>query len=103
MVTVCAWCERYLGPHDAPVTHGICAICTARQHWPDHPVLVVSRHREALIPVFRQLLQGSPEVKIVLERRQDERRQSDSAPVPVPVQERRRGGDRRKRGDLRLI
>jgi len=101
MVTVCAWCERYLGPHDAPVTHGICAICTARQHWPDHPVLVVSRHREALIPVFRQLLQGSPEVKIVLERRQDDRRQSESA--PLPVQERRRGGDRRKRGDLRLI
>ena len=101
MVTVCAWCERYLGPHDVPVTHGICAVCTARQHWHDHPVLVVSRHREALIPVFRQLLQGSPEVKIVLERRQDERRQTDF--VPGPEVERRSGNDRRRRGDLRLL
>ncbi len=101
MVTVCAWCERYLGPRDTPVTHGICAACTARQHWHDHPVLVVSRHREALIPVLRHLLQGNPEVKIVLERRQDERRQSDF--VPVPGVERRSGGDRRKRGDLLLI
>jgi hypothetical protein len=101
MVTVCAWCERYLGPRDAPVTHGICAACTARQRWHDHPVLVVSRPREALIPVLRHLLQGSPEVKIVLERRQDERRQSDF--VPGPGVERRTGSDRRRRGDLLLI
>jgi hypothetical protein len=101
MVTVCAWCERYLGPRDAPVTHGICAACTARQHWHDRPVLVVSRHREPLIPVLRHLLQGSPEVKIVLERRQDERRQRDF--VPGPGVERRSGSDRRRRGDLLLI
>ena len=101
MVTVCAWCERYLGPHDAPVTHGICSACTARQHWHDHPVLVVSHHREAMIPVLRQLLQGSPEVKIVLERRQDERRQRDF--VSGPDVERRSGSDRRRRGDLLLI
>src|SRR5258707_14759215 len=101
MVAARPWCERYFGPHDSPVAPGICPACTARQHWHDPPVLVVSRHREALIPVFRQLLQGSPEVKIVLERRQDERRQSEL--VPVPGGERRRGGDRRKRGDVRLI
>ena len=101
MVTVCAWCDRYLGPNDAAVTHGICTACTARQHWHDTPVLVVSREREGLIPVLRHLLHGIPEVKIVLERRRDERRQSDF--VPVPGQERRRGADRRKRGDLRLI
>ena len=101
MVTVCAWCDRYLGPDDAVITHGICNACTARQHWRDLPVLVVSRHREALIPVLRHLLQGSPEVKIVLERRQDRRRQSPV--VAVPAEERRSGHDRRRRGDLLLI
>ena len=99
MVTVCAWCDRYLGPESTAVTHGICNACTARQHWHDAPVLVVARHREAMIPVLRHLLQGSPEVKIVLERRQDERRQADSA----PREERRSGRDRRRRDDLALL
>lgn len=101
MVTVCAWCDRYLGPEDAAVTHGICLACTSRQHWRDAPVLVVSAHREAMIPVLRHLLQGSPEVQIVLERRRDERRQQ-AAPAP-PGEERRSGQDRRRRGDLLLI
>jgi hypothetical protein len=101
MVTVCAWCDRHLGPDDAVVTHGICSPCTARQHWRDSPVLVVSPHREALIPVLRHLLQGSPEVKIVLERRQDRRRRS--AVVALPAEERRSGSDRRRRGDLLLL
>ena len=69
MLTVCAWCDRYLGGHDAAITHGICTACTARQHWHDTPVLVVSREREGIIPVLRHLLHGIPEVKIVLERR----------------------------------
>jgi len=99
MVTVCAWCDRYLGPEDTAVTHGICDACTARQHWRDAPVLVVARHREEMIPVLRHLLQGSPEVKIVLERRQDERRQADCAPGV----ERRSGHDRRRRDDLALL
>ena len=99
MVTVCAWCDRYLGPNDAAITHGICSACTARQHWHETAVLVVSRHREAMIPVLRHLLQGSPEVKIVLERRQDERRQAEF----VPGVERRSGSDRRRRDDLVLL
>jgi hypothetical protein len=100
MVTVCAWCDRYLGPNDAPVTHGICTACTARQHWRDTPVLVVSREREGLIPVLRHLLHGIPEVKIVLERRIDERRQAELAPA---AGERRSGQDRRRRDDLVLL
>ena len=99
MVTVCAWCDRYLGPDEAPVTHGICNACTARQHWRDSPVLVVSRDREGMIPVLRHLLQGIPEVKIVLERRQDERRQTAFATGV----ERRSGRDRRQRTDLALL
>jgi len=100
MVTVCAWCDRYLGPNDAAVTHGICTACTARQHWRDSPVLVVSRERESLIPVLRHLLHGIPEVTIVLERRTDERRQSERAPA---VGDRRSGRDRRRRDDLVLL
>ena len=100
MVTVCAWCDRYLGPNDAAVTHGICTACTARQHWRDSPVLVVSRERESLIPVLRHLLHGIPEVTIVLERRIDERRQSERAPAQG---DRRSGRDRRRRDDLVLL
>ena len=100
MITVCAWCDRYLGGHDAEITHGICAACTARQHWHDTPVLVVSREREGLIPVLRHLLHGIPEVKIVLERRLDERRQA--AVVPAG-DDRRSGRDRRRRDDLALL
>ena len=101
MVTVCAWCDRYLGPDETPVTHGICLACTSRQHWPESPVLVVSRHRQSMVPVLRQLLQGSPQVKIVVDRRADERRRSRAADVIVI--ERRSGQDRRRRDELTLI
>jgi hypothetical protein len=101
MMTVCAWCDRYLGPENAAVTHGICAACTARQHWRDTPVLVVPPHRESIIPVLRHLLQGSPEIKVVLERRTDDRRQAD--PRAAPGEERRSGRDRRRRSDLLLV
>jgi hypothetical protein len=102
MITVCAWCDRYLGPSGTPVTHGICEACTARQHWRDSPVLVVSRHREAMMPVLLRLLHGSPEVKIVLERRGDDRRQRRAADAEPGV-ERRSGQDRRRGDDLMLI
>ena len=102
MITVCAWCDRYLGPEGSAVTHGICPACTARQHWRDSPVLVVSRHREAMAPVLRHLLHGSPEVRIVIERRRDERRRAEE-PAPANV-DRRSGRDRRRRrADLVLV
>jgi hypothetical protein len=101
MITVCAWCDRYLGPHETPVTHGICTACTERQLWRDSPVLVVARHRESFVPVLRHLLQGNPEVKIVVDRRQDERRRARVAITPGA--ERRSGQDRRRGDDLQLI
>ncbi|HUG53225.1 MAG TPA: hypothetical protein VMR21_06470 [Vicinamibacteria bacterium] len=99
-MTVCAWCNRFLGPETAPLTHGICAACSERQRWKDSPVLVVAPHRQALIPVLRQLLQGSPEVRIVLDRRRGPRRQVKATAEGV---DRRRGGDRRRGSDLSLV
>jgi hypothetical protein len=99
MVTVCAWCDRYLGSTDTPVTHGICDDCTARQRWHDAPVLVVAPHREPMVAVLRHLLRGSPEVKIVLDRRRVDRRRRA---LPPPM-ERRAGADRRRTADLRLL
>lgn len=99
MVTICAWCNRYLGPPDGTVTHGICTPCALRQHWRDAPILVVSPHREAMVPVLRHLLQGSPEVRIVVDRRRDQRRRSDPSSSSL---ERRSGRDRRRWTDLLL-
>jgi hypothetical protein len=96
MVTVCAWCERFLGARDAepPVTHGICAPCAARQRWEDTPVLVVSRDRADLRAVLEQLLRGEPAVRIVVDRRVGNRRRAAAEPAEG---ERRRGPDRRRR------
>jgi hypothetical protein len=99
MVTVCAWCDRYLGSKDAEVTHGICSACTARQHWRESPVLVVAPHREGMVEALRHLLQGSPEVTIVVDRRRQHRRHR----ALVPPIERRTSPDRRRRADLQLI
>ena len=99
MFMVCAWCDRHLGSKDAEITHGICAACTARQHWRDSPVLVVAPHREEMVEVLRHLLQGSPEVTIVVDRRRQNRRRR----ALVPPIERRSVPDRRRRADLQLI
>jgi len=97
MVVVCAWCERFLGLRHASespvVTKGICGACAARQYWPDSPTLVVSRKREELAPVLRQLLQGTPEVPVIVDRRVTERRRSNGK---LHVPERRSGSDRRQ-------
>lgn len=102
MVTVCAWCERFLGLKDGEkvtVTHGICAPCSARMAWEDDPpTLVVSRQREELLPVMEQVLRGLPEIRVVVERRDAERRSQLLPYVPD-----RRGGERRRGSELTLI
>jgi hypothetical protein len=98
MVTVCAWCERYLGSTmDAGpmVTHGICQPCLARQKWADAPVIVVSRNRADIHAVLEHLLHGEPAVRIVMDRRVGDRRQRGAE--PASARERRRGPDRRRR------
>ena len=100
MLTVCAWCDRFLGPQSAPVTHGICPTCTARQHWEDSPVLVVAPGRQDLVPVLKQLLQGNPQIRILVDRRRGDRRRARAE--RAGENERRTGRDRRRRTDLSL-
>jgi len=77
MVTVCAWCQRYMGskePFANPaVSHGICPPCQQRQ-MAEMPVVVVSPDRVSNIPLIQSLLQGAPDVAIVVDRRSRERR-----------------------------
>ena len=97
MVTVCAWCERYLGAKETepPVSHGICAMCAARQRWSDTPVIVVSRDRADLRAVLEHLLHGEPAIRVVVDRRGGERRRERSAPDSDG--DRRLATDRRRR------
>jgi hypothetical protein len=105
MVRVCAWCERYLGVKDSEtisITHGICAPCLTRQEWADAPTLILSREREPLLPLFRSLLRGAPEIQIIVDRRVAQRRRGCPEPAPPPGAP-RRGSDRRQRIDLALV
>jgi hypothetical protein len=103
MVTVCAWCQRYLGMKDpaenTSVSHGICASCIARQKWPDSPTLVVSRNRAELAPILQELLRGTPEIRIIVDRRSGERRGRGEGEAPPD----RRKGDDPRRGGLLLL
>lgn len=102
MVTVCAWCQRYLGPKDeaaVAITHGICPPCIERQQWADSPVLVMAPGRSHLVPLFQDLLRGFPEVQVVVERRRTDRRRM-STTLPKDVERRR--AERRRGPDLRL-
>ena len=78
MVTVCAWCQKYMGSkeplHDPAVSHGICSACVERQNLGGAPVVVVSPGRAATIPLLKTLLRGAPDVSIVVDRRNGERR-----------------------------
>jgi hypothetical protein len=97
MVTVCAWCERFLGAReDEPmITHGICDPCAARQRWADAPVIVVAPHRAELGAVLEHLLHGEPGIRVVIDRRAGDRRRSVADPDSGG--ERRRDPDRRRR------
>jgi len=78
MVTVCAWCEKYMGSmeplQDSSVSHGICSACVERQSLADTPVLVVSPARAGTIPLLNTLLRSAPDVSILVDRRSRERR-----------------------------
>jgi hypothetical protein len=47
MVTVCAWCQKYMGSREpfgeAKVSHGICDACLERESRSDAPAHVASR------------------------------------------------------------
>ncbi len=108
MVLVCAWCGKFLGlkgpagqpDSDPEISHGICNACSARQVWKDSPTLVVSRSKRRVAPVLEDLLRGTPEVHVVVDRRQQERRARDVNVLSDP--ERRLSSDRRQ-GTMLLL
>lgn len=82
LVTVCAWCERFLGMRETgdgthKVSHGICRACATRHQWAEAPTLVVCRTRPDLQRVLQELMRGTPEIRVVVDRRQADRRQGD--------------------------
>jgi len=116
MVSVCAWCQRYMGskePFANPaVSHGICRPCQDRQSMVEMPVVVVSPERAANVPLLQSLLQGAPDVAIVVDRRSGERRNGHDRSNgnggghrhPLPrLPEDRRGEDRRRGSALYVV
>jgi len=110
MVTVCAWCQKYMGSkeplHDPAVSHGICGDCIERETLDEAPVLVVSRGRAEAIPMLQSLLRGAPEIAIIVDRRASERRggngkgEGDGRPVAYVAD--RRAAHRRRMPSLYL-
>lgn len=111
MVTVCAWCQKYMGSkeplYDPAVSHGICSDCMERDSLDDAPVLVVSRGRAEAIPMLQSLLRGAPEIAIVVDRRASERRggngkgEGDGRPVAYVAE--RRATHRRRAPAFYLV
>ena len=96
LVTVCAWCERFLGMRRSDgedlISHGICRACATRHQWGEPPTLVVSRDRADLQRVLQELLRGTPEIRVVVDRRHRERRR-----VPASTTDGERRGTPRRR------
>jgi hypothetical protein len=97
LVTVCAWCERFLGVRETEdggntLSHGICRACATRHQWSEPPTLVVCRLRADLQRVFQELLRGVPEIRVVVDRRQGERRRA----AADGSEDERRGTPRRR-------
>ena len=106
MVTVCAWCQRYMGSreplHDPGVSHGICDDCREReQAAPGGVILVVSRARAAEARVLQSLLRGIRDTTVVVDRRSVERRREDRGPSWPDG--RPTGGERRHRTALFVV
>ena len=107
MVTVCAWCQRYMGSKeplaDPAVSHGICDGCVERESLDDPPVLVVSRERGGALPMLASLLRGTPEVAIVVDRRGAERRSDEGNGRPVAYVVDRRSNERRRTPSFYIV
>lgn len=110
MVTICAWCQRYLGTKepvaDPSLTHGICKMCALRQQFADDvPTLVVSRERAGTVPFLQGLLHGMPEIRVIIDRREGDRRRSRLAEQvrEQSDRERRLANDRRQSLGLVLV
>ncbi len=111
MITVCAWCQKYLGSkeplHDPAVSHGICNDCMERDSLDDAPVLVVSPRRAESIPMLQSLLRGAPAIAIDVDRRASERRSGNGKGnghgKPVGYVADRRAANRRRTPSFYLV
>ncbi len=54
MVTVCAWCQKYMGSREplgeAKVSHGICDACLERESRPAPPARATGRDTAGAVP-----------------------------------------------------
>ena len=104
MVTVCAWCQKFLATKDPTgflaVTHGICPTCASRQRIGEMPTLVITRKWEHTLPLMTALLRGTPEIRVVVDRRVTRRRKR---PAECPPEERRQSKDRRRGEGMRVV
>lgn len=102
MTTVCSACQRYLGTqppfHDKAILHGLCTPCEIRQQ-DELQVVVLTRERADSFPILNGLLRRKSELRVVIDRRQTERRRAG-----MLVDDCRRGAerDRRQFRSLRL-
>ncbi|HVR69306.1 MAG TPA: hypothetical protein VMT87_00560 [Vicinamibacteria bacterium] len=97
MITVCAWCKRFIkaDPTDRLlISHGMCVGCqtVARTRGGRVPTLVVPVRYADLVPALEKLL-GDTGIPVVLDRRLNERRRAADG---APGENRRRGPDRRE-------
>ena len=104
MITVCAWCQKYMGMKDplgdAAVTHGICNTCSLRQRIGEMPTLVIAKERADTLPVLRALLTGTPTIRVVVDRREGERRRLAEA---AEAERREHRTDRRQSQVLTVV
>jgi hypothetical protein len=104
MITVCAWCQKYMGMKDPmsdpAVTHGICHTCALRQQIGEMPTLIIAKERADTLPVLRALLTGTPAIRVVVDRREGERRRMDEA---AEAERRASRTDRRQGQSLLLV
>jgi hypothetical protein len=99
VIVICGWCKRYLGTKEpldrALVCHEICPVCSARLTWKDSPTLIVSPRHKHMVPVLEELLRGTPRIRIMLDRRREnrrDRRELEEAAKERRASDRRRGG-----------
>ena len=111
MVTVCAWCQKYMGSmeplYEPRISHGLCGECVERESLDDAPVLVVSPGRARGVPLHPSQLRGAPEIAIVIDSRARDRRgqprPEDDHRRPVAYVVERRETDRRRAPSLYLV
>jgi len=103
MMLVCAVCQRYLGTkppyRDLSISHEMCTPCTIEARR-DLSTVVVSPERGDALPVLESLLRMQGSLRMVVDRRKVDRRQSAASVDPC---RRRAGQDRRQTQSLRLV